>query len=260
MTTTTAFDYRLRPRLAGRAALGLLALSTDATIEAEWRALLDLDGVEFYTGRVRAEAEVNPDNLRGMAARLGDSAASLLPGQRLDVIAYGCTSASMLIGEEAVAAALRAVHPQARVSTPITAAKTALGALGARRVALLTPYIDAINQSMREHLEGAGFAVPSMGSFLNGQDPQVVRIEPASIAAAARDLLAEQPVDALFIACTALRGAALVPALEDQLGVAATTSNHAMAWHALRLAGIGDALSGRGRLFGEPLPMPLDAG
>jgi hypothetical protein len=41
-------DYRLRAAVAERAMIGLLALSNDATIEAEWRELLAIDGVEFY--------------------------------------------------------------------------------------------------------------------------------------------------------------------------------------------------------------------
>lgn len=247
--TTHAFDYQLKPRLAEQAAIGLLALSTDATIEAEWRELLTFDGVEFYTGRVPCDTTINAETLAAMAERLAHAAHDLLPGSHLDVLAYACTSASLVIGEDAVAAALRTVRPGIAVTTPLTAAKAALAALGARRIALLTPYIDEINQRMRVHFNEHGVAVPVVGSFLNSHDPEVMRIAPESIAAAARELAGSGDVDAVFIACTALRGAALVPSLEAELGIPVTTSNHAMAWHALRLAGMAEADAQRGRLF-----------
>jgi len=246
---THAFDYQMQPRLAERAAIGLLALATDATVEAEWRQLLELDGVEFYTGRVPCDTTVNPQTLAAMGGRLAHCAHDLLPGSHLDVLAYACTSASMVIGEDAVAEALHSVRPDIAVTTPLTAAKAALRALGARRIALLTPYIDEVNQRMRSHFEGHGIRVATMGSFLNGSDPEVVRIAPDSIAAAARALVHKADVDAVFIACTALRGAALVPLLESELGLPVTTSNHAMAWHALRLSGVAEPLADRGLLF-----------
>lgn len=246
--STRAFDYQLKPHLAERAAIGLLALSTDATIEAEWHDLLSLDGVEFYTGRVPCDTTINAETLAAMAERLSHAAHDLLPGSHLDVLAYACTSASLVIGEAAVAATLRTVRPGIAVTTPLTAAKAALTALGANRIALLTPYIDEINQQMRAHFIEHGVAVPVMGSFLNSHDPEVMRIDEASIAHAARELAASDSVDAVFIACTALRGAELVPELEAELGIPVTTSNHAMAWHALRLAGVESGFSAGGRL------------
>ena len=246
------FGHTLRPRLADRAAIGLLALATDATVEIEWRGLLGQAGVEFFVARVPMVAEVNPETLMAMEHRLGDVAKTLLPDSPLDVLAYACTSASLVIGEDRVAAALRAVRPGIAVTTPLGAAKAALSALGLRRVAVLTPYVDAINLPMRQHLEESGFDIPGMGSFMNERDPEVVRIEPAAIRAAALSLGRTPGVDGVFIACTALRGAGLVKELEASLGLPVTTSNHAMAWHALRLAGVGDTLPSAGRLFQIP--------
>ena len=45
-----------------------------------------------------------------------------------------------------------------------------------------------------------------------------------------------------------------VAGIEERTGVPVTSSNHAMAWHCLRLAGIDDTIDGRGRLFTLPLP------
>ena len=122
-------------------------------------------------------------------------------------------------------------------------------ALGCRRVALLTPYIDRINRMMRDYILARDLAVPAMGSFNHEEDNEVARIDAASVRAAALEIGRHRDVDGVFVACTSLRVAALVEDLEAELGKPVTSSNHAMAWHALRLAGVKEPLPGRGRLF-----------
>ena len=250
---TRVFQATLAPRLGPRAAIGLLALSTDATIETEWRRLLDLDGVAFYVTRVPFESHVRTDTLASMEQHLGAIAGDLLDGHKLDVLAYACTSASLVIGEDRVAAALHAGRPDTPVTTPLTAVKAALSAFGTTKLTLLTPYVDEINRPLCDHFRDNGLTVSVVGSFMNDSDPEVVRITPDAIARAARELVAEQRVGALVIACTALRAASLVPELEATLGIPVTTSNHAMAWHAMRLANVADRRPEHGSLFTLPL-------
>ena len=57
-----------------------------------------------------------------MERDISDRAAVILPGIKFDVIAYGCTSASMVLGEEQVFEKIRAARPEAIPTTPITAA------------------------------------------------------------------------------------------------------------------------------------------
>jgi maleate isomerase len=243
-------SYCLDAGVGWRAAIGLLVLATDQTIEYEWRRLLNLDGVAFFVNRIANAATVTPENLRAMEADLTSAAALILPEIPLDVIAYGCTSAAVFIGEDTVTRRILMGRAEAvKVTTPITAAKAACRALGKNRIALLTPYIEAINQRIQAHLEDAGLEVPIMRSFDNSDDNMVMRIAPASILAAARDLGSDSAVEMVFIACTSLRGAALVEELEAQLNKPVTTSCHAMAWHALRLAGYRDPVAGQGQLF-----------
>ena len=251
---TRVFQATLTPRLVPRAAIGLLALSTDATIETEWRRLLDMDGVAFYVTRVPFENRVRTQTLASMERHLGAISGDLLPGHKLDVLAYACTSASLVIGEDKVTAALQTCRPGTPVTTPLTAVKAALGAFGVDTLALLTPYVDEINIPLRDHFQGHGLTVSAMGSFMNDSDHEVVRITPHAIAQAAGRLVAEQRAGALVIACTALRAASLVPELEAKLGLPVTTSNHAMAWHAMRLANIADRHPEHGSLFSLPLP------
>ena len=59
--------------------------------------------------------------------------------------------------------------------------------------------------------------------------------------------------DTVFVSCTSIRIAAAIPELEARFGIPITSSNHAMGWHCLRLAGIDDLLLEHGKLFGLPL-------
>ena len=55
--------------------------------------------------------------------------------------------------------------------------------------------------------------------------------------------------EALFISCTGLRTARLPAILEERLGRPILTSNGALAWHALRLAGVAETRPDQGALF-----------
>jgi maleate isomerase len=227
-------------------------LATDQTIEHELRCLLDAPGIGLYGSRVLNDARITPATLKAMEARLVAATELILPGLPLDVVAFGCTSASMVIGEEQVFARIREVRPGIACTTPITAALAAFAALGVRRLALLTPYRQDVNRFMQEYIEARGFAVPVMGSFNEEDDRKAARIDAASIERAVLELGRAPGVDAVFVSCTSLRLAGAVAGIEAELGKPVTSSNHALAWHCLRLAGIADRRAGFGRLYERP--------
>ena len=163
----------------------------------------------------------------------------------------------MVIGEAQVFSRLREARPGVACTTPITAAFAAFRALGVRRLALLTPYRDDINRFIRDYIEARGFAIPVMGSFNEEDDRRAARIDLASIRDAAIDLGGADAVDAVFVSCTSLRLIDAVTEIEAALGKPVTSSNHAMAWHCLRLAGIDDVRPELGTLFARPLPQAL---
>ncbi len=229
-------------------AVGLIALATDQVCEHDLARILALAGLPLYVSRVAFPAEVALDTLAGMQAGLRDAAALLLPGERLDVIAYGCTSGSVVIGEDAVFARLREARPGVECTTPPTAAMAAFAVLRMRRIAVLTPYVDAVNERLRSYLVGRGLDIVSFGSFHRRTDPEIASIVPESIAEAAVALDCRD-MDGLFISCTALRTLPVIEALEEKLGKPVVTSNQAMAWHALRLAGVRRRVEGLGRLL-----------
>jgi len=241
--------FTLDAGLSPRAAIGLVVLATDQTIEHEWRQMIDLPGVAFYEARMFNAPEINAQTLAAMEGDIAPAVALIRPGERLDVVAFGCTSGAMVIGEEAVFARIRESRPGVACTSPITAALTAFQALGARRVALLTPYVKSVSDWMADYIAERGFQVVSSASYEHGNDNEVARIDAASIRESVLALGRSPEVDAVFVSCTSLRVAEQVAALEQAIGKPVLSSNHAMAWHALRLASVTEPLPQWGRLF-----------
>ena len=249
-----ALPFDLDAGVGARAAIGLIVLSSDQTIEHEFRKLLGIDGVALFQSRIRNDSRITPKTLKAMEAHITEATNVILPGMPLDVVAFACTSASMVIGEAQVFGQIRKARPEAIPTTPITAVFAALNAFRAKRIALLTPYRNDVNQAIRNYIEARGLQVSAMGSFEEEDDLRVCRISEASVKAAAIELGRAPTVEAVFVSCTSLRLAGVVEETEAVLGKSVTSSNHALAWHCLRLAGIDDRLERAGRLFQLDLP------
>jgi len=236
--------------VAPRGRVGLIVLASDYTIEHEWRMIFaQLPGLALYQSRIFNDNKITPETLRAMEPRIRDCADVFLPGARMDVIAYGCTSASMAIGEEKVFERIREARPGVACTTPITAAFAAFEAFGAKRIGVLTPYRADVNQIVADYIRARGFDVPVFGSFNEESDAVVASISPASVREGVRRVAAEAKVDAVFVSCTSVRLAEAVTEIEAEVGIPVTSSNHAMAWHSARLAKVNDKAPGLGRLF-----------
>src|SRR3546814_15816353 len=83
-------------------------------MEHEFRQIVRQDGVAFYESRLFNDNEITPETLRAMQSRIAPAASLILPGIPLDVVAFGCTSAAMELGEDTVFAELRKARPDAR--------------------------------------------------------------------------------------------------------------------------------------------------
>jgi maleate isomerase len=245
----TGLAHTLDAGLGTRLRVGLIVLATDQTSEHEFRRLLQLPGVDFYVARIWNDARITTDTLAEMATDIEACARVILPDLRLDVMGFTCTSGAIVIGEERVFGLMRAARPALACTSPMTAAMAGIGALGLKRIALLTPYVQTINDMMRSYIEAHGVAVPVMGSFNNANDDEVARICLASTRAAAIDLGKSQHVDGIFVSCTSLRTIDIICEVEEAIGKPMLASNPAQAWHLLRLGKVQDKLPQWGRLF-----------
>jgi maleate isomerase len=251
---TLADPPRLDDRPAGRR-IGLIALATDHTSERDFARLRPSDDIAIYVSRIAYANPTTRENLLEMQPRLSDAARLILPGESLDAIAYSCTAAAMYIGEETVAKAVRAAKPGVPVVTPVSAALAAFEVLEAARLSLLTPYSRRVTAAMAEFFEGRGLEVVSTACFGLEDDREMARVAPASIVAAAREVISPE-AEALFISCTALRAAEVAGAIEAAIAKPVVTSNQAMVWLALRRAGWIGPIDGHGRLLHLAAPVP----
>lgn len=219
--------------------VGLVVLATDHTTEADFRRMVAGDGIGVYVARIPYANPVTPETLRRMEPEIEAGAGLILPGETLDAVCYSCTSASVVIGEEAVTRAVGRAKPGVPVVTPPDAAARALRGLGAGRISILTPYTAETSEAVAGYFAGRGFGVASLACLGLHDDREMARIAPDSLVEAAIEAVAPD-ADALFISCTALRSAMVAATIETAIGRPVVTSNLATAWACLRLC--GDAL------------------
>lgn len=224
--------------------VGLVTLATDHTTEVDF-AVLPPRGIGVYATRIPFANPVMPETLAAMAGDVTRAAALILPDEPLDAVVYSCTSASVVIGDDRVRAAIRAGKPGAEPITPISAGFAALRALGADRITLLTPYTPQTTRPMADCFEAGGFALQGLSCLNMTDDRDMARLSHGTIIDAARAAVAPGS-QALFIACTAVRAAGIAARIEDAVGLPVVSANLATLWSAMRACGDrGAALPGQ---------------
>jgi len=233
--------------------IGLLALATDLTIERDFARIIPPDRAGVYATRVAYENPTTLENLRRMVPRLTAATELILPGETLDVVCYGCTAASVVIGDDEIAAAVHVAKPGVPVVTPTGAARMAFAALGVTRIAVLTPYLIETSRPMAAYFTRHGFEVTRLECFGLEDDRAMGRVCREIIVDAACRV--DRPeAEAVFVSCTALPAVTAIAEIEARTGKPVVTSNQASAWQMMRHAGLDDRPQGFGRLFDLGLP------
>lgn len=241
-----------------KAKIGLIVPSTNTVNEPEfWRVAPA--GVTIHTARALLLGPATEESYFKMAAAV-DGAAEELATAEVDVIAYGCTSGSIICPLPEL---IRNMNEKTGVPAIATAGAVvaALRALGITRVAVGTPYVEFVNESEKKFLEDYGFSVTSMHGLQLGVTQEerrgIGRVPPEAVFRMAR-MIDRPNAQAIFISCTNLATFDVIAEIERELGKPVVTSNQACFWACLRLLGIRTAISGYGRLLEECLD-PIDA-
>lgn len=229
--------------------LGLIALSNDSTIQPDFTRFTLGSGVRVQTGRIPSPKNLDVRTLHELREKISASASNLMPDNKIEVIAFGCTSAAMALGSDCIESEVRREHPNIKVTDPVSAALKAFAKLGCQNIALLTPYIGEVNNLVFNHLQNSGINVVERGFFPVRDNDMRSYIGWDAFEKASLKLMAKGNADALFISCTALATSDKVERLEQVIGKPVITSNQALSWNALRLAGEHSALPDRGLLF-----------
>ena len=235
--------------------MGLVILETDLTIETEFRHFLVQDenalrAISLLNTRIPCDDQVTTTNLTSMEGHFSNSLSLFPNNYQFDVIGYGCTSASLLIGEQKIEKLIQSNLHADKVTTPMTAVKKGLKALNVSRVGYLAPYISEIAYAMCSNLESDGFEVGGAATFGEDKDSVVGTISPASILEAIESLASNSKnLEAIFVSCTSLKCASIISIAEERLGIPILSSNSALAWDMAKLSGAKVSPEGKGRLF-----------
>jgi len=181
--------------------------------------------------------------LEGQFAGMIDQLPQLAHGlshAKVSVVAFACTSAGFFRGSGGDQDIITVLGESAGVPAVTTARAVvdALTQLGARRVAIATPYVEWVCDAERRFVEAEGFSVThivgmgrSGGSDISGIDAEEVRDLVAAV---------DSPdADTILISCTDLPTVDLIDELEDRHGKPVVTSNQATMWACRQLADIG---------------------
>ena len=131
--------------------VGVVTLSTDFTIEQDFRRICYNIPIDIFTNRIPFENPLTQENYLKMADHLPKIVENILPNQKLDVVAYGCTSGTIAIGEERITSQIHKTKPSVYVTTPITAALRAFEKLEINKIAILTPYPKLVNKTVYDY-------------------------------------------------------------------------------------------------------------
>jgi maleate isomerase len=229
-----------------RGRLGLIVPSSNTTNEPEFYRTLP-EGVSLHTARMRLE-DADADNLVGMAEEV-ERCVELLATADVDVVAYGCTTGSLVKGpgyDEEIEGRIEAAAGVPGVATA-AAIKRAFDALDVESLAITTPYIDDLNEREVEFLEDAGYDVVEMTGLGIEAGLTIGERSPERVYREARAL--DVDADAVFVSCTNYRTFETIEPLERDLGVPVVTSNQATLWDALRTMGVDYGDVELGELF-----------
>ena len=228
--------------------IGVVTLSTDFTIEQDYRRICHNIPIDIFVNRIPFENPLTHENYLKMADHLPTIAENILPGQNLNTVAYGCTSGTVAIGEEKITSQIHKSKPGVYVTTPITAAMRAFKKLNIHKVAILTPYPKLVNQTVYEYLKDKQIEIDTFSGFNLEYDSDIAKVDPQHLIKIIKDIN-YLDVDAVFVSCTALRIVEVLQEVEDLIKKPVISSNQAIIWDSIRSVEIKSSIEGFGKLL-----------
>jgi len=228
----------------GRARIGLIVPPNNTVNEGEWASNMPA-GVTFHASRLPLNPLARSEAERAELADKLVGACSMLAEAEIDVVVFGCTAPSAFSPRRDMEAMMAGAAGLPAV-TAAAALVDAIEALGASKVALMSPFSEAVTQHERQFLEQEGIAVTAThslghGTYQPGRKLDIHRIAPEEVERQAAELDLSG-TDALILSGTNLVTFPILASLEKKIGRPVVSSNQAMLWAALRKAGIADTL------------------
>ena len=228
--------------------IGLIALSTDFTIEQDYRRICHNLPLDIFVNRIPFNNPLNHENYLKMSDYLPNIAKNILPDQELNTVAYGCTSGTVAMGESVIANQIKKSKPNTYVTTPITAALKAFTKLNIKKISILTPYPKSVNETVFNYFLKNNIEVLNFSSFNLNYDSEIAMVKPSHIVETIREMNHEGS-DAIFVSCTALRIVEVLQKAEDEIKKTIISSNQAIIWDSIRSININDKIANFGKLL-----------
>ena len=241
--------------------VGMIVPSSNLTMETELPRMLRSrqeivpeDDFVFHTSRMRMQ-HVTPEGLRAMNAQT-ERAALEMADARPDVVSTACLVAIMAQGrgyhcvaEDQITAALHGEGAAVAVISSAGALLEGIGTLGARRVAILTPYLKPLTQLVVDYIEDTGVEVVSAHSLEISDNLAVARLDPMDLREHYKKLDLSSADALVLSACVQMPSLAAVQPVEDEAGVPVLTAAVATTFSILRRLGLRPVVPNAGRLL-----------
>ena len=228
--------------------IGLITLASDFRIEKDFNNIIYGMEIDLYSNRIKSYNPLTNETLKKMADDITDVTKEILPDQKLDCVAYGCTSGTIAAGYKSIYDKVNLAKPNTKVTTPITSTINALKKLKINKLSIFTPYTDQINQSVIEYFKKENIEISELSYFDLASDIDIGKVDPNHLF----DVLSRKDLtssDALFVSCTALPVLSIIKDLEKKLGKIVLSSNQTLIWDTLKQIDCKNKIKDYGELF-----------
>ena len=228
--------------------IGLITLASDFRIEKDFNNIVYDKEIDLFCNRIKSYNPLTNEKLKKMADDIPRVAGDILPNEKLDCIAYGCTSGTIAAGYELIFEKVNIAKPNTKVTTPITSAINAIKTLGIKRLSIFTPYTDEINQSVINYFKKEDINISELSYFDIASDLDIGKVDQDYLFEALTKIDLSKS-DALFVSCTALPILSIIKDLEDKTDKIILSSNQTLIWDTLKQINFKNKVSGYGELF-----------
>ena len=228
--------------------VGLIALASDFMIEKDFINVIKDKDIDFFVNRIECYNPLTAENLIKMSEKVTEVTKDILPDQEIDCVVYGCTSGTIAAGHDSIEKKVKLAKPEAKVTTPSTAAIKALKKFNIKNLSVFTPYSKELNDEVVEYFRNEGFNIVSNSYFAIESDSDIGKVDQNYL----YDVLSKidlKDADALFVSCTALPVLPIIDKLEKKLNKVVLSSNQALIWDTLERIGKNKSIEGFGKLF-----------
>ena len=228
--------------------VGLLALSTDLTIESDFQSICQKLPLDLFVNRIHNENPLTKENLLKMYDQIEPVTEKILPGQKMNTVAYACTSGTIAIGEDKVREKIQLAKPGCYVTNPITSAIKAFTEMNAKKIALFTPYPESVNKTILEYFNKKNINIISFSTFNIDLDQDIASVDTKHLFETLIKLDMNS-ADALFVSCTALPALEILDEVEKKINKPVFSSNQTLIWETVRSVEYKNSIMGYGKLL-----------